>query len=311
MNNHFIPLLALLAWATLWMSVDSSSSLTYCSSVNTGTGSANFSIYQSNGNCEDHCSDSAFAILLDKNCWCSDVAPNEDDTVDTSKCDDGCPGYPDDSCGNADDSLYAYIQLGSPSSTASASSTKSTSTSTTTTSSKTSTTSDTATTTTTTTTTHSSVTETQTHGGLVTTITVDSSSATSAADSSTDTQDGDSGSGLGGGSIAGIVVGVLGGIALIVAAIIFFLAKRRQNDTGNYAATGIDGRQSKGSQMSYANLGDNHSHTLSNGSSTPARLPTFTDNRLNTGAMLRRDSDISLQDNEDYSRPVLRLTNPD
>ncbi|KAL4988427.1 hypothetical protein BDW68DRAFT_159019 [Aspergillus falconensis] len=305
MNNHFVPLLALLAWATLWISVDSSSSLTYCSSVNTGTGSANFSIYQSNGNCEDHCSDSAFAILLDKNCWCSDVAPNEDDTVDTSKCDDNCPGYPDDSCGNADDSLYAYIQLGSPSSTASASSTKSTSTSTSSTSSKTSTTSDT------TTTTHSSVTETQTHSGLVTTITVDSSSATSAADSSADTQDGDSDSGLSGGSIAGIVVGVVGGIALIVAAVIFFLAKRRQNDAGNYTATSIDGRQSKGSQMSYANLGDNHSHTLSNGSSLPARLPTFTDNRLNTGAMLRRDSDISLQDNEDYSRPVLRLTNPD
>ncbi|KAL3433798.1 hypothetical protein BDV09DRAFT_171295 [Aspergillus tetrazonus] len=303
MNNHFVPLLALLAWTTLWISVDSSSSLTYCSSVNTGTGSANFSIYQSNGNCEDHCSDSAFAILLDKNCWCSDVAPNEDDTVDTSKCDDNCPGYPDDSCGNADDSLYAYIQLGSPSSTASASSTKSTS-STSTTSSKTSTTSDT------TTTTHSSVTETQTHGGVVTTITVDSSSATSAADSNASTEDSDGDSGLSGGSIAGIVVGVLGGVALIVAAVIFFLAKRRQNDPSNYTG-GIDGRQSKGSQMSYANLGDNHSHTLSNGSSIPARLPTFTDNRLNTGAMLRRDSDISLQDNEDYSRPVLRLTNPD
>jgi cell wall integrity and stress response component len=136
MNKHFVPLLALLAWTTLWISVDSSSSLTYCSSVNTGTGSANFSIYQSNGNCEDHCSDSAFAILLDKNCWCSDVAPNEDDNVDTSNCDDNCPGYPDDSCGNAVDSLYAYIQLGSPSSTASASSTKSTSSSTSTTSSK-------------------------------------------------------------------------------------------------------------------------------------------------------------------------------
>jgi cell wall integrity and stress response component len=157
------------------------------------------------------------------------------------------------------------------------------------------------------TTTHSSITETQTHGGVVTTITVDSSSATSAADSNTSTQDGDSDSGLSGGSIAGIVVGVLGGVALIVAAVIFFLAKRRQNDASNYTA-GIDGRQSKGSQMSYANLGDNHSHTLSNGSSIPARLPTFTDNRLNTGAMLRRDSDISLQDNEDYSRPVLRVS---
>ncbi|KAL4904494.1 hypothetical protein BDW74DRAFT_25387 [Aspergillus multicolor] len=315
MNNQFTPLLALLAWTTLWISVDSTSSLTYCSSDNTGTGSANFSIYQSNGNCEDHCSDSAFAILLDKNCWCSDIAPNDDDNVDTSKCDDGCPGYPDDSCGNSDDSLYAYIQLGSPSGTASASTTKSTSTSTSTKSSTSTTSSENSTTSTdsdSTTTIHSSVTETQTHGGLVTTITVDSSSATKAADSSNPQQaDSDSDSGLSGGSIAGIVVGVVGGIALVVAAIIFFLAKRRQNDP-TYQGAGIDGRQSKGSNMSYANIGDNHSHTLSNGSSNiPQRMPTFTDNRLNTGAMLRRDSDVSLQDNEDYSRPVLRLTNPD
>jgi cell wall integrity and stress response component len=111
----------------------------------------------------------------------------------------------------------------------------------------------------------------------------------------------------------------VGGIALIVAAIIFFLAKRRQrSDSPDGSQSGtIDGRQSKGSQMSYAGakgmFGDSHSHTLSNGSShTPQRMPTFTDNRLNTGAVLypngRRPSDVSLQDNADYSRPVLRVS---
>ncbi|OOF94743.1 hypothetical protein ASPCADRAFT_208419, partial [Aspergillus carbonarius ITEM 5010] len=59
---------------------------------------------------------------------------------------------------------------------------------------------------------------------------------------------------------------------------------------------------------------DNHSHTLSAGSAA-SRMPTFTDNRMKTDTVLyqngRRDSDVSLQDNEDYSRPVLRLTNPD
>jgi cell wall integrity and stress response component len=54
---------------------------------------------------------------------------------------------------------------------------------------------------------------------------------------------------------------------------------------------------------------DGHSHTLSAGSSiTPQRMPTFTDNRLKTDTVLRRDSDVSLQDNEDYSRPVLRVS---
>ncbi|KAL4808750.1 hypothetical protein BDV18DRAFT_133114 [Aspergillus unguis] len=316
MRQQAAPVLALLAWGTFMVSVDSS--ITYCASDSTGSGSANFSIYQSNGNCEEHCSGSAFGILLDKNCWCSDIAPSKDSRVSTSKCDDDCPGFPDDSCGNEADGYYAYIQLGSPSGTASDSSTSSTSTSTSTStddSDSTTTTTDDATSTSS----HSSVVETETHGNQVTTVTVDgsSSAATSAAaDSASDTQETSSSSGLSGGSIAGIVVGVVGGIALVVAAVIFFLAKKRQQNQDGYQSNGIDGRQSKGSQMSYANIADNHSHTLSNGSSNvPQRMPTFTDNRLNTGAVLypndRRASDLSLQDNEDYSRPVLRLTNPD
>ncbi|KAL2812377.1 hypothetical protein BJX63DRAFT_432642 [Aspergillus granulosus] len=310
MDNHYsLPLLALLVWAALWIRVDSS--ITYCSSVRTGSSSANFSIYQSEGNCEQHCSDSAFGILQGKNCWCSNIAPNEATNVNTSECDDACPGYPDDSCGNVADGLYGYIQLGNPSGTATAPSTSSTHSST-----SSSTTSDSSTTTTS----HTSVLE--TNDGQFTTITIGGPDSTSAADSAaTSGEDGGS-SGISGGTIAGIVVGVVGGIALIVALIIFFLAKRRQR---SYSPDGnlngpIDGRQSKASQMSYVNAkgmyGDNHSHSLSNGSSqTPQRMPTFTDNRLNTGAVLfpngRRPSDVSLQDNEDYSRPVLRLTNPD
>ncbi|KAL3468595.1 hypothetical protein BJX64DRAFT_246310 [Aspergillus heterothallicus] len=306
-RQYSLPLLALLAWTALWIKVDSS--ITYCSSVRTGSSSANFSIYQSQGNCEQHCSDSAFGILLDKNCWCSNIAPNEATNVDTSECDDECPGYPDDTCGNAADELYGYIQLGNPSGTATAPSTSSTT--------HTSTSSSTTTNSSTTTTSTSTVVE--TNDGQVTTITIGGSDSTAAADSATGSNDDGGSSGISGGTVAGIVVGVVGGIALVVAAIIFFLAKRRQRSDSPDGSQ-IDGRQSKGSQMSYANakgvFGDNHSHTLSNGSShTPQRMPTFTDNRLNTGAVLypngRRPSDVSLQDNEDYSRPVLRLTNPD
>ncbi|KAL3473919.1 hypothetical protein BJX99DRAFT_260899 [Aspergillus californicus] len=303
MNQQLsLPLLVLLAWAALWMTADSS--ITYCSSVSTGTsGSSNFSIYQSNGNCEDHCDGSAFGILLDKNCWCSDIAPNEATNYDTSDCGDDCPGFPDDSCGNASETYYAYIQLGNPSGTATVSSSSTSSTSSTDDSTSSTTDDDS------TTTSHSSIVE--THGGTVTTITVGDSGATSGADSSSESED-DGGSSMSGGTIAGIVVGVVGGLALIIAAIIFFLAKRRSRE---------DDAKNKNPQMGYANakgaFGDNHSHTLSNGSSVPQRMPTFTDNRLNTGTNLspggygRRSSDVSLQDNADYSRPVLRLTNPD
>ncbi|KAI9372570.1 hypothetical protein BJX61DRAFT_552781 [Aspergillus egyptiacus] len=295
------PLLVLLAWTTLLVTVDSS--ITYCSTVSTGeSGTENFSIYQSNGNCQEHCSGSAFGILQGKNCWCSDIAPNKQTNADLTDCSDGCPGFPDDSCGNAAKGLYAYVQLGTPSGTASVSS------STTTSSTKDSTTKTEETkTTSSTTSTFSSVVE--THGGQVTTITAGDPGATSGAGSDNQSDD-DSESGVSGGAIAGIVVGVVGGIALIVAAIIFFLAKRRQQSEPPDSPM-------KGAPMGYApgTSSDTHSHTLSNGSSIPARLPTFTDSRLNTGTLLypngRRSSEVSLQDNEDYSRPVLRLTNPD
>jgi cell wall integrity and stress response component len=149
---------------------------------------------------------------------------------------------------------------------------------------------------------------TETHGNQVTTITVGDSAATSPIDSSQESED-DGGSSISGGAIAGIVVGVVGGIALIVAAVIFFLAKRRSRAD--------EDPQNKSSQMGYANargaFSDNHSHTLSNGSGgTPQRMPTFTDNRLNTGTVLYPNgspqSEVSLHDNQDYSRPVLRVS---
>ena len=128
-------------------------------------------------------------------------------------------------------------------------------------------------------------------------------------------KDSSSSSGLSGGAIAGVVVGSLGGLAAIIA--IFFLIffkKRQARSTSPSPSVSnglLDGRNSKGSQMSVANraFSDTHSHTLSAGSS---RLPTFTDTRLKTDTVLyaggRRDSDVSLQDNEDYSRPVLRVS---
>ncbi|GMF80520.1 unnamed protein product [Aspergillus oryzae] len=154
----------------------------------------------------------------------------------------------------------------------------------------------------------------ETVAGEVKTITVPNSKPTSDPSAGMSEKD-SSGSGLSGGAIAGVVVGSIGGLAAIIA--IFFLIffkKRQQRSTSPSPSVSnglLDGRNSKGSQMSVANraFSDNHSHTLSAGSS---RLPTFTDTRLKTDTVLfaggRRDSDVSLQDNEDYSRPVLRVS---
>ncbi|KAE8157039.1 hypothetical protein BDV40DRAFT_61355 [Aspergillus tamarii] len=307
-RNMALILFALFSWQAF-----AASDITYCSTVNTGaSNSANISVYQSNGLCTQTCnSDYAFGILQGKSCWCSNIAPNKATNVDTSKCDTGCPGYPDDSCGSASKGVFVYIQMNehSPSGTATVSSSTSTSTESSTTSTDSSKTTEAPTT--------SASQSVETVAGEVKTITVPNAKPTSDPSASISEKDSSS-SGLSGGAIAGVVVGSIGGLAAIIAiCFLIFFKKRQERSTSPSPSVSnvlLDGRNSKGSQMSVANraFSDSHSHTLSAGSS---RLPTFTDTRLKTDTVLyaggRRDSDVSLQDNEDYSRPVLRLTNPD
>ncbi|PYH80356.1 hypothetical protein BO82DRAFT_365931 [Aspergillus uvarum CBS 121591] len=318
MRAHFVlpsllGAIALLAWP-----VSVSSSITYCSSVNTGSSqAANESTFQSNGLCEDHCSSYAFGILQGYDCWCSNIAPNSATNVNNSKCSQDCPGYPDDSCGSTSKGLYAYVEVvgNQPSGTATVSSTSTTSTSTSSTQSS-------STTSAATTTTGQTVSTETNAGGTVKTVTLAAPQPTATASSTGTSSKSTSSSGMSSGTIAGIVVGSIGGALAIIALIfVLFFAKRKQRASSPDPSVQnilLDGRQSKGSQMSFMKgmFSDNHSHTLSAGSSIAAhRLPTFTDNRMKTDTVLfangRRDSDASLQDNEDYSRPVLRLTNPD
>ncbi|GFN17980.1 ER membrane protein [Aspergillus tubingensis] len=283
-----LGVIALLAWP-----VSVASSLTYCSSVNTGSSqAANESTYQSNGLCEDHCSNYAFGILQGYDCWCSNIVPNEATNVNTSQCSQDCPGYPDDSCGSTSKGLYGYVEIvgHQPSGTATVSTTSTSSTSTSSSSE-----------TTAATTTGESVAVT-TDSGVVKTVTIPAATkatSTSAADNLSSAKSSDN-SGMSSGTIAGVVVGSVGGALAILALIFVLFFAKRKSRSNSPDPSGM--------------FSDNHSHTLSAGSAA-SRLPTFTDNRMKTDTVLyangRRDSDVSLQDNEDYSRPVLRLTNPD
>ncbi|RAH68167.1 uncharacterized protein BO66DRAFT_327694 [Aspergillus aculeatinus CBS 121060] len=331
--------IALLAWP-----VSVSSSITYCSSVNTGSSqAANESTFQSNGLCEDHCSSYAFGILQGYDCWCSNIVPNSATNVNNSKCSQDCPGYPDDSCGSTSKGLYAYVEVvgNQPTGTATVSSTSTTSTSVSkplgrnlcyrtgegcalrgsigTRFDQTSSTQSSSTTSAATTTTGQTVSTETNAGGTVKTVTLEAPQPTATASSTGTSSKSTSSSGMSSGTIAGIVVGSIGGALAIIALIfVLFFAKRKQRASSPDPSVQnilLDGRQSKGSQMSFMKgmFSDNHSHTLSAGSSIAAhRLPTFTDNRMKTDTVLfangRRDSDASLQDNEDYSRPVLRVS---
>lgn len=66
--------------------------------------------YQTNGLCYDHCvldPANAFAIVQGSYCWCSTYVP----ATTTTGCDQSCPGFLADMCGNSDTNVYGYMAL--------------------------------------------------------------------------------------------------------------------------------------------------------------------------------------------------------
>lgn len=151
--------------------------------------------------------------------------------------------------------------------------------------------------------------------GQPVTITVEPTAATSNAEDG----DGDAGSSLSGGAIAGIVIGSLVGVgALVALALWFLLFGRRRPDPETSPSPDArlvnSYRPSSGPQMdtvrnSFSPVSpvSPHDYLGLNGGG-PA---TFTDSRLKKDAILgSRNSTLSLRDEVDYSRPVLRVRCP-
>ncbi|KAM3416870.1 hypothetical protein BST61_g8458 [Cercospora zeina] len=114
-----LPFRAALLFSALSVLAQSDLVQQLCSSDNTGSDFDVVSnIYQSNGACHDTClAEYAFAVVQFQQCWCTNVAPG--DTTSVSNCSEDCPGYPAEKCGNAARGLYGYIALSkSPTSTA-------------------------------------------------------------------------------------------------------------------------------------------------------------------------------------------------
>ncbi|KAI6903253.1 hypothetical protein KC334_g7266, partial [Hortaea werneckii] len=85
-------------------------SLNYCSGENTGSDYNKVNdIYNSYGSCTKQCGDYAFAIVQWQDCWCSNYAPANQQSV--GDCDQDCPGYPANKCGNEDKGLYGYLPI--------------------------------------------------------------------------------------------------------------------------------------------------------------------------------------------------------
>ncbi|KAL7627576.1 Cell wall integrity and stress response component 4 [Parahypoxylon ruwenzoriense] len=311
--NRIVPLVGLMVLMgniALVQSID----MTYCADINTASTASNSSIFQSDGLCREFCLGKfAFAVIKDSECWCSDYAPDQSAQVNVDKCNQKCPGFPADTCGG--DGVWGYMTLDmEPSGTTGAGSSTRTSSPDTSTGG-----------TTKGTTTPSPSIATVTAGGTVQTITVtptvtaDPNTGTSSDANSTGTTS--SQQGLSTGQAVGVAIGVLGAVAIAVAAGVFFWLRRRRRQQGD----GImekpgSHRGSSAGMMSTPTTamasvwdGDNGSGGRRNSRFMPhdPRMDPYATNIYSRSENKSHESINTLQDNHDYSRKVLRTTNPD
>lgn len=319
----------------------------YCSNQNTGTVFRGYARYQSTGLCHDACVEYAFAVVRGHDCWCADLVPNPSNKE--NDCNKGCPGINTEACGNSSSGSYGYIAVRDrkPKGTAGANdesiastspieSTTSKKSSTSSESPKTETPSPTAPWVSVITVDGPPVTVTFTPSGWV--------------DPTTTAEPEEAKSGKGGFfSDAGRVAGVFTVIALLIIAMIgallWIMRRRKQKGVplGAEAAAPdkfggvIIGAREKRTSRSMSTLGltgaafgsaDKHPPIISTNSGSsggtggvnPAGTPErLVDQRLDPGQVwMRFENDNasrmsvrSLRDDQDYSRRVLRLANPD
>ncbi|TDZ44785.1 Cell wall integrity and stress response component 4 [Colletotrichum trifolii] len=287
-----------------------------CSNQNTASGSANTSIWQTNGLCQDFCTEknAAFAIVQWQSCWCSDVAPASSTEADVDeKCTGICPGYDVEHCGSRPE-YYGYISLAKlPTSTAGGGGDGTTKQPSTSTTSRPRTT-----------------VQTVTADGTVRTVTVtpaatETDGASGAAEQGSSTSE-SSGKGVSGGTIAGIVVGVIGGLCLAAGVLLMILFRRKRQNRENEK---FDEPSHRGSSAGMTGSPRNPEMVVtveggrwdadSTSDHRRSRLMPH-DPRLEPLGrglyMNKSDESVNtLRDDQDYSRkvhrPVLRAMNPD
>ncbi|KAI9894720.1 MAG: hypothetical protein M1814_002076 [Vezdaea aestivalis] len=321
-----------------------------CSNFNTGADfQSSSNIWQSHGACSLTCGDKyAYAILQGKSCWCSNYAPST--TNSNGDCNKGCPGFPQEKCGDESSGLFGYVALGpAPSGTRGVSSSQPSQSSTASsivTGVQSTATSDPPTTSSTWVPTPYTTVRTVTGGVQTVTLTPTEPPATitprpSAIFSSS--LPSKNSSSLSGGAIAGIVIGILVAVGLAVGLLLVLcLRKRRNDDVSRDGSVGSRSPpRSRGSLSGLINsvTGENNKPMAEANPEIqvwPAKptydrqpshdyirfdkdhKPRLVDQRLDPRSLWgrtetgsSRTSVRSFRDDQDYSRRVLQLTNPD
>ncbi|KAI1379296.1 hypothetical protein F4677DRAFT_327662 [Hypoxylon crocopeplum] len=318
-TNQIMALLGTMALMSS-LGLAQSIEMAYCASINTASTAANSSIYQSDGLCHDFClEDYAFSVIKDSECWCSNYVPAESAQVDVDQCNKKCPGYLTDTCGG--DGVWGYMSLDKvPSGTSGSSTSTQTSSPDTTSKSTEHTTSPTST--------PSPSVATVTVGGTVSLVTVTPTVPVAPVSSDVDASSDNNSSGmttshqgLSTGQAVGVAVGVLGAVAIAIGAGVFLCLRRRRRDQrdvitdspGSHRGSSAGMMSTPTTGMASVWDGDNTSSGRRNSRFMPhdPRMDPFATNIYSRFDNKSHESVNTLQDNQDYSRKVLRTTNPD
>ncbi|KAI6895067.1 hypothetical protein D0869_05752 [Hortaea werneckii] len=304
------------------------STMTYegCYSSSGGLTDQGSYTYQTSGYCQQQCAPDNFAVLGlsgGSNCWCGDALPQSSSKVSDSKCSTPCNGFGEDNCGG-DGFFSVYLTGtkdeadvpeyggggGSDSSSSSTSSVGSSSTTAVEPSSTTAAAADTSSSSSQTTQTHQPTQATTTQAPIVVTsaapgttvvVTQPATQVADASATSSPTEDSKSDGGGGGtnvaGVAAGVVVGVLAAAAIVAGIVLWIRHKKRQQAEEEYKRQNQVSDFMRGSDMREPKP-------------PPTAYSQQSDSRLDPEAG-RRNSAGSIADDQDYSRRILRVANPD
>ncbi|RMY45614.1 hypothetical protein D0863_16010 [Hortaea werneckii] len=304
------------------------STMTYegCYSSSGGLTDQGSYTYQTSGYCQQQCAPDNFAVLGlsgGSNCWCGDALPQSSSKVSDSKCSTPCNGFGEDNCGG-DGFFSVYLTGtkdeadvpeyggggGSDSSSSSTSSVGSSSTTAVEPSSTTAAAADTSSSSSQTTQTNQPTQATTTQAPIVVTsaapgttvvVTQPATQVADASATSSPTEDSKSDGGGGGtnvaGVAAGVVVGVLAAAAIVAGIVLWIRHKKRQQAEEEYKRQNQVSDFMRGSDMREPKP-------------PPTAYSQQSDSRLDPEAG-RRNSAGSIADDQDYSRRILRVANPD
>ncbi|KAK5130068.1 hypothetical protein LTR08_002501 [Meristemomyces frigidus] len=252
--------------------------------------------YQTSGYCQPICVDANQAVLATTggtNCWCGDVLPQADSKVDDSKCNTPCDGYPAEECGGS--GFYSVYLSGTEATVPNYSGSDSASSGASSSTSVATSTSPSSQTTPSTTASPSVVTSVSPGQTVVVTLPASQQSGSTAPPPPSAKSEKSSKPNVAG-IAAGVVVGVVAAVAIIAGAILFLQRRRRQAAEEDYS------RKNQVSDFMRGGHDDLKPPTTA--------YSNLSDSRLDPGAG-RRNSIGSIADDQDYSRRILKVANPD